>query len=72
QEMIADKGRVVATWLWSARHTGDFPGFPATGRPITTSGATVYYFNDRGRITGHWQVADKLGIYQQLRQARGT
>lgn len=72
QEMIADAGKVVATWRWSATHTGDYPGFPATGKPITTSGATVYYFDDRGRITGHWQIADKLGIYQQLQRARGA
>src|SRR5262249_12498833 len=71
QEMIAEAGKVVATWLWSARHTGDYPGFPATGKPITASGITIYYFDDRGRITGHWQVADRLGIFQQLQGARG-
>jgi steroid delta-isomerase-like uncharacterized protein len=72
QEMIADVDKVVVTWRWSATHTGDYPGFPATRKPITTSGATVYYFDDRGRITGHWQVTDKLSIYQQLQRARGA
>ena len=42
------------------------------GKPITMSGATLYYFDDRGRITGHWQVADRLSIYQQLQHARGA
>jgi predicted ester cyclase len=70
--MIADEDKVVVTWRWSAVHTGDYPGFPATGKLIPTSGATVYYFDDRGRITGHWQVTDKLSVYQQLQRARGT
>src|SRR5262245_27571429 len=49
QEMIADTGRVAVTWHWSATHKGHYPGFPATGKPITMSGVTVYYFDDRGR-----------------------
>ena len=31
------------TWLWKGTHLGDLPGFPATGRPIEMSGATVYH-----------------------------
>ena len=27
---------------------------------------TVYYF-DGERLTGHWQITDRLGVYQQLR-----
>jgi predicted ester cyclase len=31
------------------------------------SGITVYSFED-GRLTGHWQVTDRLGVLMQLRQ----
>jgi predicted ester cyclase len=55
------------TWYWSATHTGDIPGFPATGKQIRMSGATVYYV-ENGRFTGHWQVTDRLGVYSQLCQ----
>jgi steroid delta-isomerase-like uncharacterized protein len=72
REMVADAGKVVATWLWSATHRGDLPGFPATGKPLKMSGATVYYFDSQDRITGHWQITDRLGIYQQLQRARGA
>ena len=68
QELFADGNAVVVTWLWTATHQGDLPGFPATGRPIKMSGATVYYF-EADRITGHWQITDRLGVFQQLRQA---
>jgi steroid delta-isomerase-like uncharacterized protein len=68
QGLFADGDAVVMTWLWSATHKGDIPGFPATGKTIRMSGATVYYF-DGCRLTGHWQITDRLGVYQQLRQA---
>jgi predicted ester cyclase len=66
-ELFEDGNAVVVTWLWSATHAGDIPGFPATGKQIHMSGATVYYF-DGDRFTGHWQIKDSLGVYQQLRR----
>lgn len=67
-EMLGDEHKVMITWLWSATHKGDIPGFPATGRTIRMSGATVYYF-DAGLISGHWQITDRLGVYSQLQRA---
>jgi steroid delta-isomerase-like uncharacterized protein len=67
-ELFADGSAVVMTWFWTGTHLGDMPGFPATGKVIQMSGATVYYF-DGERISGHWQIADRLGVFQQLRQA---
>jgi steroid delta-isomerase-like uncharacterized protein len=66
--LFADGDAVVVTWFWSGTHKGDIPGFPASGKRIKMSGATVYYFDD-DRLTGHWQITDRLGVYQQLRQA---
>lgn len=68
QELYADGDAVVATWLWSGTHAGDLPGFPATQRVIHMSGATVYYFDRDDRITGHWQIVDRLSVFQQLTQ----
>ncbi len=70
QELFADGEAVVMTWLWSGTHLGDMPGFPASGRAIRMSGATVYYFEGE-RLSGHWQITDRLGVYQQLLQASG-
>lgn len=66
--LFADDDAVVVIWFWTGTHHGDIPGFPASGKQIKMSGATVYYF-DGGRLTGHWQITDRLGVYQQLRQA---
>ena len=66
-ELIAEPNRVVATWHWTGTHTGDIPGFPASGKAISTSGITVYYF-DGEMITGHWQISDRSGVHRQLSQ----
>lgn len=70
QEMFEDGDSVVMTWLWQATHKGDLPGFPATGNTIRMSGATVYGFDSENRLTGHWQIADRLGVYMQLERNR--
>ena len=67
RELFADGNAVVMTWFWTGTHRGDIPGFPASGKTIRMSGATVYYF-EGDRISGHWQIKDALGVYQQLRR----
>ncbi|WP_199555630.1 ester cyclase [Sandaracinobacteroides hominis] len=68
QGMFADGDGVVMTWLWEATHAGDIPGYPATGHRIRMSGATLYLFDAEDRLTGHWQIADRLGVFQQLQR----
>lgn len=65
QEIFSDDSRVSITWLWRGTHLGEVAGFRASGTELTMSGATVYYF-EKGKISGHWQIADRLSIYQQL------
>lgn len=69
QQIFDNEDGVAVTWLWSGTHSGDMSDFPATGRRITMSGATAYRFDDAGRLSGHWQVTDRLGVFRQL-QAR--
>jgi len=66
-ELFHDGNAVIATWTWSGTHKGDIPGFKVTNKRITMSGITVYYIEGE-RFTGHWQIVDRLGVYQQLRQ----
>jgi steroid delta-isomerase-like uncharacterized protein len=70
QALFENRDAVVATWTWSATHQCDLPGFPATGRSLSMSGATVYYFDADDRLTGHRQIADRLGVFQQLQAAK--
>lgn len=68
QELFEGESRVAITWKWQGTHWGEIAGFPPTGQQIQMSGATVYYFED-GRISGHWQIADRLAVFRQLQQA---
>lgn len=68
--MAVTGDEVIITWLWRATHQGEVAGFPPTGREIRMSGATVYGFDAQDRLTGHWQVTDRLGVFQQLAAQR--
>lgn len=65
QTMLAERDEVAVTWLWAGTHRGDIAGIPATNRLIKMSGATVYSF-DGAHTTGHWQISDRLSVFQQL------
>lgn len=66
QSLIGDGNDVAVTWLWTGTHRGEIAGIRATGRLIKMSGATVYSF-DGGRAVGHWQISDRLSVFQQLK-----
>ena len=68
--MATTGDHVMIAWHWRATHQGEAAGFPPTGREIRMSGATVYGFDADNRLTGHWQVTDRLGVFQQLAAAR--
>ena len=65
---MAESGDAVAVaWHWTGTHTGHGPGLPPpTGRALAMTGATFYFFDADHRLTGHWQIADRLGIYRQI------
>ena len=65
QPAFENEDSVCVTWLWQGTHKGSIAGFEPTGEKIKMSGATVYYFQDE-LISGHWQVADRLAVFQQL------
>jgi steroid delta-isomerase-like uncharacterized protein len=66
QEMITEANRVAVTWHWEGTFLHDLPGFTATGKRVKTSGITIYYI-EGDRLSGHWQVTDRLSVFQQLR-----
>jgi len=64
--MIEEGIKVAVAWHWMGTFVTDMPGFRATGQVVTTSGVTIYYM-EGDRISGHWQVTDRLGVFQQVR-----
>ncbi|HTV07022.1 MAG TPA: ester cyclase [Acidobacteriaceae bacterium] len=72
QGLYADGDAIGITWFWQATHRGDIPGYSATGKIIRMSGATAYFFDSEDRLTGHWQITDRLGVFQQLERNKAA
>jgi predicted ester cyclase len=72
QNLLEDGDAIAVAWLWSATHRGAVAGFAASGKTIRMSGATIYYFDADDRIGGHWQISDRLGVFQQLSAAQSS
>lgn len=66
ETMMGDDEKVMVTWRWEGTHRAAVAGIAATNRLIKMTGATLYSFGG-GRVIGHWQVVDRLGVFQQLR-----
>ena len=64
-EVMEDGEKVAVTWHWTGTHLAEIAGFAPTGRKLVMSGATVYHFNG-GLLAGHWQITNRLSIFQQL------
>lgn len=62
---ICEGNRVASYGTWSAVHTGEFNGIPATGRTITISELTIDTIVD-GKIVEHRAQPDIVGLLQQL------
>jgi steroid delta-isomerase-like uncharacterized protein len=72
QSMIEEEDRIAVAWKWQGTHLGDMPNIPSTGKAIHMSGLTIYDFTLCGeawKLSGHWQVADRLSVYQQIMRA---
>ena len=64
-EMVAEGDRVAVSWILTGTHTADLGEVPASGNAIRVEGMTIYSF-ERGLLTGHRQVVDRLAVLQQL------
>lgn len=60
-----DAEQVVTVWRMRGRHTGDFLGVPATGKPVDFKGMDVLRVLD-GLIVEHRHVEQLLQAMQQV------
>lgn len=63
--LVADDDRVALHYTWHATHTEDFAGFPATGKPVSATGA-IFCRLEHGRIVEQWDIDDRLAVMKQL------
>lgn len=64
-ESWEDNGTVADRVVWTATHTGDFMGIPATGKQIKVSEIHINRFAN-GKLAERWGNWDQMGMMQQL------
>ncbi len=64
-KVLADGDTVVYHCRWSATHTGEFMGIPATGRQFSVEQVHLVRYAD-GLGIEHWAVRDDMGMMGQL------
>jgi steroid delta-isomerase-like uncharacterized protein len=65
EDLIAEKDKVVASWVISATHQGEFMNIPATGKKVSVEGITIHYIRD-GKILDSNARWDAVGLLRQL------
>jgi steroid delta-isomerase-like uncharacterized protein len=65
EDMIAEKGKVVASWTFSGTHKGEFMDIPASGRKVSVEGITIHHITN-GKILDSYARWDALGLMRQL------
>ena len=64
-DQFATDDRVVCRWRAHATHTGEFAGFPATGKHVEFPGMSLWEF-DHGKARRGWGFLDLASLLAQL------
>jgi steroid delta-isomerase-like uncharacterized protein len=64
-DLIAGGDRVVARITMTGTHTGDFWGFPASGKKVTFTGIYIVRI-ENGKIVEHLGEEDSVSLMQQI------
>ena len=66
--VVVDGGYVVVRGEYSATHTGEAFGIPATGARVSFTAIDLHLVQD-GQISKTWHLEDFMSIYNQLQAA---
>jgi predicted ester cyclase len=61
----ADGTRVVGRYRYEGTHTGNFLGYPATGRPFVMRSIDIWRV-EHGRFVEHWDELNTLEVFIQI------
>ena len=64
-DVIAEKDKVVVSWMISGTHKGEFMNLPPTGKKVSVEGITIHYIRD-GKILDSNARWDAMGLLRQL------
>lgn len=65
EEVIVAGDKVATYGYVSGTHRGVFMGIPPTGKFVRTTSMNLFRIKE-GKLAEHWEVADNLGLLQQI------
>jgi len=65
QEMVSEKDKVVASWMITGVHSGEYNGLAPTNKKITVEGISIHQIAD-GKIMDTYSVWDTLGLMKKV------
>jgi steroid delta-isomerase-like uncharacterized protein len=64
-DIIAEGDKVVNRWTGHGTHLVELMGIPATGKPVTLTGITIFRIAGN-KIVEEWTQMDQMSLMQQL------
>ena len=65
EDAFGAEDKVVLRWSARMTHLGDYPGMPATGKPVQITGITIVRIANKQIVEG-WDNWDQLGMLKQI------
>jgi len=65
QDMVCENDKVVASWMISGVHTGEYNGLEPTNGKISVEGISIHQIAD-GKIMDTYTVWDTLGLLKKV------
>lgn len=65
QEMVCEGDRVVASWMITGVHTGEYNGLEPTNKKISVEGISIHQIAN-GKIMDTYSVWDTLGLLKKV------
>jgi steroid delta-isomerase-like uncharacterized protein len=69
EDTMVANDRIALRWQARGTHKGEYLGVPATGRPASYTGITIYELKG-DKIAKIWVAADLLSLLRRLRETR--